>query len=151
MVLTPIRRLITNDKKKQRKWDDNTSEATEPAPAPLASDLLPFTTVDHVEYILIEADITGVKLKNVHVEWNYSKIYVGGEVNGTLFKQKFKMPKGAKKSKIEGHLLREDGRFFIKVPMKPGHSTSPRKLSSSLLTPTTQHFEFDDQTEHNFI
>jgi HSP20 family molecular chaperone IbpA len=132
MVLTPIRRLFD---KKKTPWDNMEHDVPELDPAPNSKEALHFVTTDKGETIIFEADITNIKVKNVEVQWDWGKIYVTGEIieNGTAnaFKSKFKMPKGAKRNKIEGHLLRDEGKFFIKVPISSGY-ISPRQEKALL-------------------
>lgn len=123
MVLTPIKRLF--DKKDRTPWDNLVSDTIELDPAPNSRDALKFVTVHEGNYIKMEADISKIDISNLEVQWNYSSIYIQCDIkegkHKVSVKSKLKMPQGAKKSAIEGHLLREDGRFFIKVPLKPAY------------------------------
>lgn len=125
MVLTPIKRLLHKDK---TPFDDDEAFGGFDSIVPKENsklnekELVEFTTTHLGDHVIIETDITKTKLQNVEVQWNFGHIYVKGTVTeGTEtkpFKSKFKMPKGAKKKGIEGHLVKKEKRFYIKIPLK---------------------------------
>jgi HSP20 family molecular chaperone IbpA len=128
MVLTPIKRLLNKDKTpfddEEEYFGDFDNIVPELSAAPASGkELLVFNTTHMGDHIIIGTDLDGIKVTNVEVQWNFSYIFVKGDIiekDGVPkpFKSKFKMPKGAHKKGIEGHLVKKEKRFYVRVPLK---------------------------------